>query len=164
MSPQNPNPKSPSEPRQGNPGGKPQGNANPSTNKPDERRDERKGGEHKSWSEPTRTGDGSTQPQRGGSPQPPRRPAESGLPRYDDRPDSRQDREGIHREENEGSAGQSTKSPEQRAKEAQDRSGSHRSGGSGGPPRYGDRESGDPRRSDVEGGESDSESGSEQQS
>ena len=47
------------------------------------------------------------------------------------------DREAIQREENEGSAGSTTRKPEQPSRS--------------GLPKYGDREPGDPRRTDVEG-------------
>ena len=159
MSPQNPKQTSPSEPRQGNPGGKPQGNPNPSTSKPDEQ---------KRGNEPTRTGGSSPQPQQrgpqSGAPQQggSQHQRQGGMPRYDDRPESQQDREGVRREENEGSAGQTTKSPEQRAKEAQSPSSSSWGSGTSGMPRYGDRESGDPRRSDVESGQGESEGRSQQ--
>lgn len=89
--------------------------------------------------------------QQGGSSQ--RSSGQGGMPRYDDRPESQQDREGVGREENEGSAGHSTKTPEQRAKESQNPS----------KPRYGDRESGEPRHSDVEGGHGGSDGGSKKQ-
>jgi hypothetical protein len=153
MTPQNPNPKQTtpsSEPRQGNPG-RPQSNPNPSTHKPDEQ---------KRGNEPTRPGGGQRsdrQGQQGSSSQQGTQSGRSGMPRYDDRPES-QDREGVRREENEGPAGQSTKSAEQRVKEAGGSTSANRTTGTGGLPRYGDRESGDPRRSDVEGGEDGSES------
>lgn len=72
--------------------------------------------------------------------------ARESKPRYDDRPPS----EDVQREENEGSAGQTTKSVDQRRGESTDDK-SGKKTGTGGLPRYGDRETGDPRRSDVEG-------------
>ncbi len=103
---------------------------NPKQTQPDPRQESR--GNQPTSSSPQRSGDQGR--------------ARESKPRYDDRPPS----EDVQREENEGSAGQTTKSLEQRRGESTDEK-SGKKTGTGGLPRYGDRETGDPRRSDVEG-------------
>jgi len=151
MTPQNPKQSQP-EPRQGR-------ESQPTSSNPQrsgEQSNPQRSGES---SNPQRSGQanpqstgGQSAPQRTGS-EPQRKGSESQRTgsqplRYDDRPQV--DREDVQREENEGPAGQSTKSREQRRDEST--SGSDKKTGTGGTPSYGDREPGDPRRSDVEGG------------
>jgi len=65
-------------------------------------------------------------------------------PRFDDRPEPREtDREAVSREQNEGAAGATTRTGQQR-------SGDRDVKGTPGMPNYGDQEPNDPRRADVE--------------
>ena len=111
-------------------------------------------GQQSGGQQPSRPGQQSGgQPQQQPGARPGQDPSKS-LPRYDDRPErSSPDREAVQREENEGSAGSTTKTPEQRVREATKDDPSRRRTDTG-TPHYGDQEPGDPRRSDVEGDES----------
>ena len=145
MSPQNPNQ-----------GGASRGPTNPEQSNPGAERESQKGSRGRDPRDPKQTPHTEpthpTSSQSGGSqsgssqsnPSAAERGREGGPgPRFDDRPEPREpDRDAVSREENEGSAGSTTRRSDERDVKP-----------SSGLPGYGDREPGDPRRVEVEGRE-----------